>query len=134
MYWAEARLGKKRIKNAYAYKKLLQKAGVIALGTDFPVEEVNPMLTFHAAIARKDAKGYPRDGFQMENALTREEALKGMTIWAAFSNFEEKEKGSLEVGKWADFVIYDKDIMKIQDSEILKMKPLNTYLKGEKVK
>jgi len=134
MYWAEDRLGKNRIKNAYAYKKLLQKAGVIALGTDFPVEEVNPMLTFHAAVARKDAKGYPRDGFQMENALTREEALKGMTIWAAFSNFEEKEKGSLEVGKWADFVIYDKDIMKIQESEILKMKPLNTYLKGEKVK
>ncbi|NGY35931.1 amidohydrolase [Flavobacterium sp. XN-5] len=134
MYWAEDRLGKNRIKNAYAYKKLLQKAGVIALGTDFPVEEVNPMLTFHAAVARKDAKGYPRDGFQMENALTREEALKGMTIWAAFSNFEEKEKGSLEVGKWADFVVYDQDIMKIRDSELLKLKPLNTYLKGEKVK
>lgn len=134
MYWAEDRLGKNRIKNAYAYQKLLQKAGVIALGTDFPVEEVNPMLTFHAAVARKDAKGYPRDGFQMENALTREEALKGMTIWAAFSNFEEKEKGSLEVGKWADFVVYDQDIMKIRDSELLKLKPLNTYLKGEKVK
>ena len=134
MYWAGDRLGKERLKNAYAYKKLLQKAGVIALGTDFPVEEVNPMLTFHAAVARKDSKGYPAKGFQTENALSREETVKGMTIWAAFSNFEEKEKGSLEVGKWADLVIYDKDLMKISESEILNMKPVNTYLKGQKVK
>jgi predicted amidohydrolase YtcJ len=134
MYWAGDRLGKDRLKNAYAYKKLLNKSGIIALGTDFPVEEVNPMLTFHAAVARKDSKGYPMGGFQMENALTREETLRGMTIWAAYSNFEEKEKGSLEVGKWADFVIYDKDIMKIEESEILEMKASNTYLKGVKVK
>tara|TARA_R110000868_G_scaffold98253_1_gene270289 strand:- start:2490 stop:4115 length:1626 start_codon:yes stop_codon:yes gene_type:complete len=134
MYWAGDRLGKDRLKNAYAYKKLLNMAGVIALGTDFPVEEVNPMLTFHAAVARKDSKGYPKGGFQMENALTREETLKGMTIWAAYSNFEEKEKGSLEVGKWADFVIFDRDIMKIIDSEILEMKASRTYIKGIKVK
>jgi predicted amidohydrolase YtcJ len=134
MYWAEDRLGKERMKNAYAYKKLLQKAGMVALGTDFPVEEVNPMLTFHAAVARKDSKEYPKDGFQMENALTREETLKGMTIWAAFSNFEEKEKGSLEVGKWADFVMFDQDLMKVQENKIVKMKPVRTYLKGEKVK
>lgn len=134
MYWAVDRLGKDRLKNAYAYKKLLDKVGVIALGTDFPVEEVNPMLTFHAAVARKDSKGYPKGGFQMENALTREETLKGMTIWAAYSNFEEKEKGSLEVGKWADFVIFDRDIMKIIDSEILEMKVSRTYIKGVKVK
>ncbi|MFV5699355.1 amidohydrolase [Flavobacterium sp. ZT3R17] len=134
MYWAEERLGKKRIKNAYAYKKLLQKAGIVALGTDFPVEEVNPMLTFHAAVARKDSKNYPKGGFQMENALSREETLKGMTIWAAYSNFEEKEKGSLEVGKWADFVVYDKDLMKINENQIVKMKASSTYLKGYKVK
>jgi predicted amidohydrolase YtcJ len=134
MYWAEDRLGIERLKNAYAYKKLLQKAGMVALGTDFPVEEVNPMLTFHAAVARKDSKEYPKDGFQMENALTREETLKGMTIWAAFSNFEEKEKGSLEVGKWADFVMYDQDLMKVEENKIVKMKPVRTYLKGEKVK
>ncbi|MFT7335041.1 MAG: putative amidohydrolase YtcJ [Porticoccaceae bacterium] len=134
MYWAGERLGSDRLKNAYAYKKLLKKSGIIALGTDFPVEEVNPMLTFHAAVARKDSKGYPRGGFQMENALTRIETLRGMTIWAAYSNFEEKEKGSLEVGKWADFVIYDKDIMKIEESKILEMKASNTYLKGVKVK
>lgn len=134
MYWAGDRLGKDRIKNAYAYKKLLQKAGIIALGTDFPVEEVNPMLTFHAATSRKDSKGYPKDGFQMENALSREEALKGMTIWAAYSNFEEKEKGSLEVGKWADFVIYDQDIMTLDEKKIPIIKPSHTYLKGNRVK
>jgi predicted amidohydrolase YtcJ len=134
MYWAEDRLGKERLKNAYAYKKLLQKAGIVALGTDFPVEEVNPMLTFHAAVARKDSKEYPKGGFQMENALTRAETLRGMTIWAAFSNFEEIEKGSLEVGKWADFVMYDQDLMKVEENKIVKMKPTNTYLKGQKVK
>jgi len=134
MYWAGERLGKDRLKNAYAYKKLLQKAGIIALGTDFPVEEVNPMLTFHAAVARKDSKNYPKDGFQMENALTRVETLRGMTIWAAYSNFEEKEKGSLEVGKWADFVMYDQDLMKIEESKIVNMKPLHTYVKGNQEK
>ncbi|RTY83666.1 amidohydrolase [Flavobacterium sp. ZB4P23] len=134
MYWAEDRLGKARLKNAYAYKKLLQKAGMVALGTDFPVEEVNPMLTFHAAVARKDSKEYPKGGFQMENALTRVETLRGMTIWAAYSNFEEKEKGSLEVGKWADFVMFDTDLIMVKENMIVKMKPTNTYLKGQKVK
>ena len=134
MYWAQDRLGKARIKNAYAYKKLLQKAGIVALGTDFPVEEVNPMLTFHAAVSRKDSKGFPKGGFQMENALTREETLRGMTIWAAFSNFEEKEKGSLEVGKWADFVLFDQDLMKMDESKIPFIKPLHTFAKGNQVK
>lgn len=134
MYWAGERLGKERLKNAYAYKKLLQKAGTIALGTDFPIEEVNPMLTFHAAVARKDSKNFPKGGFQMENALTREETLKGMTIWAAYSNFEENEKGSLVVGKWADFVLFDQDIMRIDENQILKLKPSQTFLKGVKMK
>ena len=134
MYWAGDRLGTERLKNAYAYKKLLRKSGMIALGTDFPVEEVNPMLTFHAAVARKDSKEFPKDGFQMENALTRAETLRGMTIWAAYSNFEEKEKGSLEAGKWADFVIFDQDLMKMPEDKMVKIKAVNTYLKGEKVK
>ena len=134
MYWAGKRIGKERLKNAYAYKKLLDKAGIVALGTDFPVEQVDPMLTFHAAVARKDSKGYPNGGFQKENALSREETLRGMTIWAAYSNFEEKEKGSLEVGKRADFVIYDKDIMKIRESDLLDLKPVSTYIEGAKVK
>ncbi|WP_158727712.1 MULTISPECIES: amidohydrolase [unclassified Flavobacterium] len=134
MYWAEERLGKQRLKNAYAFKKLLQKAGTVALGTDFPVEEVNPMLTFHAAVTRKDVKNFPKGGFQMENALTRAETLRGMTLWAAYSNFEEKEKGSLEVGKWADFVIYDEDLMKVNENMMVKMKPSGTFIKGLKVK
>jgi predicted amidohydrolase YtcJ len=134
MYWAEERLGKDRIKTSYAYKKMLEKAGLVALGTDFPIEEVNPMFTFYAAVARKDLKNYPEGGFQMENALTREETLKGMTIWAAYSNFEENEKGSLEVGKWADFTIFESDIMTMDIDGIPYTKPVNTFIKGKQVK
>lgn len=133
MYWAKDRLGEERIRNAYVYKDLLEQAGTIALGTDFPVENINPLYTFYAAVARKDLKGFPEQGFQPENALTREEALKGMTIWAAYSNFEETEKGSIETGKWADFIITDKDIMKIDINEVPNVKILATYLNGEKV-
>lgn len=133
MYWAEERLGKERIKLAYAYKNLLNAAGVIALGTDFPVEDISPFKTFYAAVYRKDGKGFPAGGYQMENALSREETLKGMTIWAAYSNFEEKEKGSLELGKWADFIVLDTDIMKCEENKILKTKVLSTYIAGEEV-
>ena len=133
MYWAGDRIGKERIKGAYAYKDLLNKYGKIALGTDFPVEQVNPFLTFYAATIRKDLDNYPENGFQMENVLTREETLKGMTIWAAFSNFEENEKGSIEVGKFADFVILNQNIMEIDGNEIPKTKVISTYLNGEKV-
>ncbi|MFK7001299.1 amidohydrolase [Flavobacterium oreochromis] len=134
MYWAQERLGKERVKHSYAYKKMLDKAGVIALGTDFPIEEVNPMLTFYAAVARKDLKNYPEGGFQPENALSREETIKGMTIWSAYSNFEETEKGSLEIGKWADFVIYDNDLMTEDIDAIPYVKPVYTFIKGEQVK
>jgi len=133
MYWAEDRVGAERMKGAYAYKKLLSEAGMVALGTDFPVEHVNPMYTFYAAVARKDLKNYPENGFQMKDALTREEALKGMTIWAAFANFEENEKGSIEVGKFADFTILDKDIMKVDEKELPNTKVLATFINGEKV-
>ncbi|WP_313805380.1 amidohydrolase [Flavobacterium sp.] len=134
MYWAEERVGKDRIKNAYAYKKILNHAGLIALGTDFPIEEVNPMYTFYAAVTRKDLKNYPEGGFQSENALTREEALKGMTIWAAYSDFEEDEKGSLEPGKWADFTIFETDIMTMDIGAVPYVKPVNTFIKGKQVK
>ncbi|MEL4308039.1 amidohydrolase [Joostella sp. CR20] len=134
MYWAEDRVGPQRIKGAYAYKTLLEKAGIIALGTDFPVEYVSPFLTFYASVARKDVKGYPENGFQKENALTREETLKGMTIWAAYSNFEEKEKGSIEVGKFADFIVLDKDIMTVPEAEIPNLKVLSTFVGGKQVK
>lgn len=133
MYWAGDRLGSERVKGAYAYKQLLQQNGWLPLGTDFPVEDISPFKTFYAAVVRKDAKGWPDSGYQTENALTREEALKGMTIWAARSNFEEKEKGSLEAGKLADFIILDKDIMKADDSELLQVNVIKTFLGGEKV-
>ena len=133
MYWAEDRLGEERIQGAYAYKKLLDQAGILALGTDFPVEEVSPFLTFYAAVARQDTDNFPEDGFMKEQALSREETLKGMTIWAAYANFEEKEKGSIEAGKFADFIILDKDIMKVENSEIPEIKVLETYVNGEKV-
>ncbi|MFD2872599.1 amidohydrolase [Mucilaginibacter ximonensis] len=133
MNWAGQRLGPKRIKTAYAYKQLLEQNGWLPLGTDFPVENINPMYTFYAAVVRKDLKGLPAQGFQMENALTREEALRGMTIWAAKANFEEKEKGSIEVGKYADFVITDQDLMKAGNAALPNIKVLKTYINGEKV-
>ena len=133
MYWAEDRVGKDRIKSGYAYKKLLNKYGRIALGTDFPVEKVNPMFTFYAAVSRKDLNGFPKNGFQTENALTREETLKGMTIWAAYSNFEEQEKGSIKVGKAADFIILDQDIMTIEINDVPKTKVIKTFSNGELV-
>ncbi len=133
MYWAKDRLGSQRVKDAYAYKKLLEQYGKIALGTDFPVEHISPIKTFYAAVARKDASGYPDAGFQMENALSREEALKGMTIWAAFANFEETEKGSIEKGKWADLTIMDKDWLNCPDSLLLETKILRTYINGEEL-
>jgi len=133
MYWAEDRVGPDRIKGAYSFKTLLKKSGIVALGTDFPVEKVNPMYTFYAAVARKDLDEYPDGGYRIEEGLTREETLKGMTIWAAYSNFEEDEKGSIEAGKFADFVILDKDIMTIPENEIPNVKVLGTFIDGKKV-
>ena len=133
MYWAQERLGPEREKGAYAYKQLLEEAGIIALGTDFPVEKVSPFLTFYAAVARKDTQNYPEGGYMPEQALSREEALRGMTIWAAYSNFEEEKKGSIEPGKFADFVILDRDIMKVSEEQIPEMKTNATYLGGKKV-
>ncbi len=133
MYWAGDRLGEERMKGAYAYKQLLEQNNWLPLGTDFPVEEINPFKTFLAAVVRKDAKGYPAEGFQMENALTREQTIRGMTIWAAKANRMEKEVGSLEKGKKADFIILDKDLMKVSADSILKVKVLKTFINGERV-
>ena len=133
MYWAADRLGSERVKGAYAFKQLLEQNGWIPLGTDFPVEDISPFKTFYAAVVRKDAKGWPANGFQMENALTREETLRGMTGWAAKANFEENEKGSLEKGKFADFVILDNDLMKEVPEKLLQVKVMKTFVGGEKV-
>lgn len=133
MYWAGERLGPERVKGAYAFRDLLQQNGWVPLGTDFPVEDISPFKTFYAAVFRMDDKAYPAGGFQMENALTREQALRGMTIWAAKSNFEEREKGSLEKGKWADFILLDRDLMTVPAGEVLSTKVLATYVAGGKV-
>ena len=117
MDWADERLGE-RIKNAYAYQRLLQQNGWVVNGTDFPIEDISPIYTFYAAVARKHLDGTPAEGFQMENALSREQALRSITIWVAKGCFLENRKGSIEVGKDADFVILDRDIMNVPESEI----------------
>jgi hypothetical protein len=134
MYWADERLGEKRIKNAYIYKELLEQNGWIPNGTDFPVEKIDPLLTFYASVSRKDVDGYPESGFQVENALSRKETLKSMTIWAAKAAFEENEKGSIESGKFADFVVLEDDIMEIEENKIPNINVLNTFSAGKKVK
>ncbi|MDP4281725.1 MAG: amidohydrolase [Bacteroidota bacterium] len=133
MRWASARLGEKRISGAYAYKRLLMQNGWLVNGTDFPIEKISPLLTFYAAVSRQDTEGYPAGGFMPENALTREEALRSITLWAAKGEFEEKVKGSLEPGKMADFVVLDKDIMKIPVIEIPQVRVLKTFLEGKEV-
>ena len=134
MVWAKDRIGESRIKNAYAYNALLKQNNWMPLGTDFPVEELNPLNTFCAAVFRKNEAQKPTNGFQFENALTRQEALKGMTLWAAKSVFKEKEVGSIEVGKQADFVILKTDLMKADISEIYQAKVERVYLNGRRVK
>lgn len=133
MYWAELRLGKSRMRRAYAYKSLKEQLGVVTLGTDFPVEGINPLQTFYAAVVRKDHNGFPATGFMAEESLSREEALRGMTIWAALANFEEAKKGSLEPGKFADFVMLDRDLFEVDEDDIMKTKVLATYINGENV-
>ena len=133
MYWAAERLGNERMKGAYAYKQLMDQNGWIPLGTDFPVEDISPFKTFLAAVGRVDAKGFPEGGFQMENGLTRQQTIKGMTIWSAKASFLEKEVGSLEAGKKADFIILAQDLMQVPVNKILDTKVVATYSGGKKV-
>ncbi len=134
MYWAGLRLGQQRMWGAYAFKTLLTRAGTVALGTDFPVEKVSPFLTFYAAVDRQDLNNYPEGGFQRKDALSREETLKGITLWAAYSNFEEHEKGSIEAGKNADFVVLSQDIMTVAVDSIPYIEAEHVYVGGEAVK
>ena len=130
MFWADERLGDDRMQGAYAYKSLLDWSGRVALGTDFPVEHVSPLKTFYAAVARTTEEQLPEGGFQMGDALTRMEALKGMTLWAAYANFEEEIKGSIEVGKLADMVILKQDIMNIDIHEVPQVEVIATIVDG----
>lgn len=133
MYWAEERLGSERVHHAYAYQSLLKQNGMLVYGSDFPVEHPSPMYGFYAAVSRKDQTGYPKEGFNKNEALTREQALRSMTIWAAIGNFQENEKGSLEIGKDATFVVFDKDLMEVPEKELYQLKVVNTFIKGVKV-
>ncbi len=133
MYWVEERLGKERVTHAYAYQQLWKTNGWIPLGTDFPVEYISPFKTFYAAVQRRDAEGFPAGGFQAENGLRREQAIRGMTVWAAKAAFEEKQKGSLEKGKAADFIILNTDLMTCEPNRILSTQVLATYCNGERV-
>jgi predicted amidohydrolase YtcJ len=133
MYWLYDRVGKKRANLAYAYKELLTRSKIIAFGTDFPVEDISPIMTFYSAVARKDIDGFPSDGFQMENSLNRADALYAMTIFGAYANFEENEKGSIEVGKSADFIILDNDILLSEENRIPLTNTVATFIDGELV-
>ena len=129
--WAIKRLGNERLQNCYRYYQLKSQNNLIALGTDFPVEKINPIHTFYAATFRKNYEDKPLGGFQPDESLSRVDALKGMTIWAAVANFEENEKGSIEKGKSADLTILNTDLITCEENEILNTKVLYTIVDGE---
>ncbi|RIV26928.1 amidohydrolase [Fibrisoma montanum] len=133
MYWAGDRLGPVRVKGAYAFNDLMKQNGYLIAGSDFPVEAVNPLFGFHSAVARQDDKGFPAGGYQMENALDRRSALLSMTRWAAYANFEDKLRGSIEPGKQADFVVLEQDIMKAPNPQLRTVKVQQTWIGGERL-
>lgn len=133
MGWVEERLGKERLKGAYAYQTLLQQNGWLPNGTDFPVEDINPLYTFHASVFRTGHNNEPNGGWYPKEALTREQALRSMTIWPAKASREEQVKGSIEPGKIADFVVLDIDLMTAQPEEIIGAKIRSTWIAGTKV-
>ncbi len=133
MYWVENRIGEERLRNAYALKRLVDNYGMVAIGSGFPGENFNPLNSFHAAVARVDAAGFPEGGFEMKNALTRREALMGMTIWAAQACFQGSRRGNIQRGKDADFVILSQDIMTIPNEELRDVTVLRTVIDGKTV-
>ena len=133
MYWAGTRLGVSRLPGAYAWRSLIDAGVVVPNGSDFPVEQVNPIISFHASISRQDAENWPAGGWYPEQRMTRDEALRSMTIWPAYSAFQEKELGSLSLGKYADFVVLDQDIMRVPAELVLKTRVLSTWVGGKVV-
>ncbi|MEP7380450.1 MAG: amidohydrolase [Gemmatimonadota bacterium] len=133
MYWAGNRLGQQRLLGAYAWRSLLNSGVIIPNGSDLPVEQTNPLISFHSAISRQDENNWPVGGWFPEQRMTREEALKAMTIWAAWAGFMEKEVGSLEAGKYADFVVLDQDIMRVPAELVLQTRVISTWLGGKPV-
>ncbi|WP_317129622.1 amidohydrolase [Hymenobacter setariae] len=133
MYWASERLGAQRLQTAYAYQELLKQYGQVALGSDFPVEDINPLYGYHAAVARQDAKNFPATGFQMTNALSRPDALRGMTTWAAHAAFEEKRKGQIKPGMLADFVVLKTDLLTAPKEQLRNAAVQQTWIGGKQV-
>jgi len=133
MYWAEDRVGAERIQGAYAWRALVDAGVRLALGSDFPVEQVNPMLGIYAAVSRQDLEGSPAGGWYPDQALSREEAIRGFTLNAAWAAFMEHQVGSLEVGKRADFIVLDRDLMTVDVTQIPGTQVLETWLDGQRV-
>jgi predicted amidohydrolase YtcJ len=133
MYWAEARVGPERIKGAYAWRTVLDAGGRLALGSDFPVEAVNPFFGIHAAVTRQDQKSWPAGGWYPSQKLTLAEAIRGFTLDAAYAAFEEQSRGTIEPGKLADLTIVDGDLYAAPPSELFKTKVRMTVVGGEVV-
>lgn len=133
LHFAPRRLGIERLAGAYAWQSLLKSGALIAAGSDAPVERGEPLIEFYAAVARKDQQGFSGDGWHLEEAVTRQQALRMFTLWAAYAAFEEKTKGSIEVGKIADLTVFSKDIMMIAEKEILQTKCVMTVVGGDVV-
>ncbi len=133
LFFAPSRLGPERLAGAYAWQSLLQSGAVIAAGSDAPVERGEPMIEFYAAVARRSLDGFANDDWHLEQRMTREQALRAFTLDAAYATFEEHVRGSIEVGKWADFTVLSADIMKIPEPEILRTRCLYTIVGGEVV-
>ena len=133
MYWIGSRLDAGRLPGAYAWRSLIDAGVVVPNGSDFPVEQVNPLISFHAAVTRQDAENWPPGGWYPEQRMTRDEALKSMTIWPAFAAFQERDLGSLTPGKYADFVVLDQDIMRAPAETLLRTRVLSTWIGGKSV-
>ncbi len=130
LYFAPARLGLERLKGAYAWQSFIKQGTPVPGGSDAPVERGEPMIEFYAAVARKDLQGRSGEGWHPEEKMTRAQALKAFTIWPAFAAFEEGKRGTIEVGKLADFTVFNQDIMLVPELEILKTKTLMTVVNG----
>jgi predicted amidohydrolase YtcJ len=133
MYWAGERLGADRLAGAYAWQSLLKSGARLAFGSDFPVEEVNPMLGIYAAVTRQDLEGWPDGGWLPAEQVGREDAIRAFTLDAAYAGFMEQQTGSLEAGKRADFIVLDRDIMKIPATEIPDVRIMETWVDGKRV-
>ena len=131
--WAIDRIGPERFKTAYAWNSLRKQMGIVALGTDFPVEAIDPLATYYAATVRKYRDGTAIAGSPMSEALSRKDALLGMTLWNALASFTENELGSIEVGKRADFTVVDRDLLTADEQGLRKAKVLATFVNGERV-